>query len=217
MTEIKPWQFIDNEATFRLENPQHNSYLYFPLVNEAGLMSAITPTFNGDVKIDQNAFLTLPVSVEDLRNAHAARNFWVYVEGAGAWSATGGSAVQTVARFGTADPEKVVLEAGFLWHKVSRINPKVGLRAEVINFVPVGADRLELMQVSLTNISGQALKVTPTAAVPMFARSLSSSATSAGRYATSVIVTTSDTTVSGAMAAALPTAPANQPIAARCA
>jgi cellobiose phosphorylase len=165
------WQFIDAEATFRLENPQHSSYLYFPLVNEAGLMSAITPTLNGDIKTGQNAFLTLPVSVEDLHNTRSGRNFWVYVAGVGPWSATGGSAKQTAARFDAANPERVVLEAGFLWHKLSRENPEIGLRAEVINFVPAGADTLELMQVTLTNITDRAVKITPTAAIPLYGRS----------------------------------------------
>jgi len=171
MTKKNTWQFIDSEGTFRLENPHHSSYLYFPLVNEAGLMSAITPTLNGDIKTDQNTFLTLPVSVEDLHNAHAARNFWVYVEGTGPWSTTGGSAVQTAARFLDDGREEVVVEAGFLWHKITRGNPVMGLRAEVINFVPMNNDRVELMQVVLTNISERALKITPTAAVPVYGRS----------------------------------------------
>ena len=137
MTKKTNWQFIDADGCFRLENPHHASYLYFPLVNEAGLMSAITPTLNGDVKTDQNAFLTLPVSVEDLHNTRSARNFWVYVEGVGPWSATGGSAKQTVQRFGDSVPEEVAVEAGFLWHKVIRSNLEIGLLAEVTNFVPM--------------------------------------------------------------------------------
>ena len=119
MSEKNTWQFIDAEGSFRLENPHHTSYLYFPLVNEAGLMSAITPTLNGDIKTDQNAFLTLPISVEDLHNTRSARNFWVYVEGVGPWSATGGSAVQTAQRFGASAPGGEVLAAyGFTAEKV---------------------------------------------------------------------------------------------------
>ena len=55
----------------------------------AGLLSAITPILHGDIKTGQNEFLTLPVSAEDLHNTRSARNFWVYVEGKGPWSATG--------------------------------------------------------------------------------------------------------------------------------
>ena len=73
------WQFIDAQGTFRLPDPHRSSYLYFPLVNEAGMMSSVTPTLNGDAKTDQNTFLLLPTSVEDLRNSRAARNFWLRI------------------------------------------------------------------------------------------------------------------------------------------
>ena len=91
------WRFVDQLGTFGLPDPQKNNYLYFPLVNEAGMMSSITPMLHGDIKTDQNHFLTTPVSVEDLHNARSARNLWVCVEGVGAWSATGNSAARIAA------------------------------------------------------------------------------------------------------------------------
>jgi cellobiose phosphorylase len=123
------WYFVDNTGTFVLENPHRTSYLYFPLVNEAGMMSAITPLLHGDAKTGQNTFLTPPVSVEDLHNSRSARNFWVFVDGVGPWSAAGNSAPQMAHRFVNDDAEQVTLEAGFLWHKVTRDGPQVGLRA----------------------------------------------------------------------------------------
>ncbi len=165
------WQFIDSDGTFRLENPHHTSYIYFPLVNEAGMMSAITPTLNGDIKTGQNAFLSLPVSMEDLHNTRSARNFWVQVAGAEPWSVTGNAASQTAARFSASNPEKVSLEAGFLWHKISRHNPALGLAAEVTNFVPAEDAQVELMQIQITNTSEQPVRFTPTAAIPLYARS----------------------------------------------
>ena len=77
---MKNWHFLDEAGSFQLESPQNVSYLYFPLVNEAGMMSAITPTLNGDIKANLNSFLTLPVSGEDLHNTRSARNFWVFVK-----------------------------------------------------------------------------------------------------------------------------------------
>ena len=71
------WEFIDDDATFRLRNPHRYSSLYFPLGNDAGIFSAITPTLHGDIKSDHNSFLTLPVSVESLHDARSARNFWI--------------------------------------------------------------------------------------------------------------------------------------------
>ena len=165
------WRFIDDEGTFRLENPHHTSYLYFPLVNEAGMMSAIAPTLNGDIKINQNAFLTLPVSMEDLHTSRSARNFWVNVVGADPWSVAGNSALQTAQRFSESAPEAVTLDAGFLWHKVTRKNHALGLQAEVTNFVPASNEQVELMKVTITNIADWSIQVTPTAAIPIYGRS----------------------------------------------
>ncbi len=171
------WQFIDDKGTFVLPDPDRHSYLYFPLVNEGGLVAVVTPTLHGDVKAGQNRFLTLPVSAEDLHISRAARNFWVNVEGHGAWSATGNSARQIAESFVAEDAEQVELQAGFLWHQVTRSNAALGLRAEITNFVPadgdlpVEASLVELMQVVLTNVGPEPLTLTPTAAIPIYGRS----------------------------------------------
>src|SRR5438094_5546124 len=98
------WNFTGQDEVFEAANPDQISRLYFPLCNEAGCLSSITPTLNGDIKAGQNQFLTLPVSEQDLHNTRSARQFWVYVEGRGAWSAT------------AAKPkESSRLQAGALW------------------------------------------------------------------------------------------------------
>jgi hypothetical protein len=76
------------------------------------------------------------------------------------------------------DVERVALEAGFLWHKVTRESPYVGLRAEIVNFVPPSDDQVELMQVTLTNITDRSLAFTPTAAIPMITPSVVNAALS---------------------------------------
>jgi len=168
---VQQWKFIDIQGTFELQNPHHSSYLYFPLVNEAGMMSAVTPLLHGDIKTGQHTFLTPPVSVEDLHNTRSARNFWVYIAGIGAWSATGNSAAQIAQKFSGQGEEGVTLKAGFLWHQVIRENKNIGLRAEITNFVPPTNDQVELMLVQLTNISNQLIQFTPTAAIPIYGRS----------------------------------------------
>ena len=60
---------------------------------------------------------------------------------------------------------------GFLWHKITRESPQIGLRAEIINLVPPSGDQVELMQVTLTNITNRPLTITPTAAIPIYGRS----------------------------------------------
>ncbi len=165
------WFFVDATGTFRLHAPQHTSHLYFPLVNEAGMMSSVTPTLHGDCKTGQNEFLTAPVSVEDLHNTRSARNFWVNAAGYSPWSVTGNSAPQIARAFDADDPDAVTLEAGLLWHQITRENHALGLRAEIMSFVPVGSDPVELMRVRLTNVSDRPIELMATAAIPIYGRS----------------------------------------------
>lgn len=167
-SDPRQWKFIDRQGTFEQADAESGSYLYLPLVNQAGMISSVTPTFNGDAKADQNSFLLLPTSVEDLHNSRSARNFWVLVDGA-PWSATGGSAQQTTKHF-SASAEKATLKAGLLWQSVIRKHAS-GLQAEVTSFVPMSTDRVELMHVVLTNTGSKPLEIVPTAAVPIFGRS----------------------------------------------
>ena len=156
------WRFIDDDAAFIAINSDKVSRLYFPLANEAGIMSSITPKLHGDIKAGQHSFLTLPVSGEDLNNTLYNRNFWLYIDGYGPWSIA----------FGEAD--ETLVEAGFLWHKVIRINKKLGIKAEVLNFVPSQNETLELMSVEIANISKKKLKITATSAIPLYGRSADS-------------------------------------------
>ncbi|MGD8623253.1 MAG: cellobiose phosphorylase [Anaerolineae bacterium] len=178
--DVTGWLFVDDDGTFVLPEPDRHSYLYFPLVNEGGLVSVVTPTLHGDVKTGQNSFLTLPVSAEDLHISRAARNFWVNVAGFGAWSATGNSARQIAQTSTAGRPDQVELEAGFLWHQLTRLSPDLGLRAEITSVVPpdasaaASAGGVELMQVVLANEGRQPLTLTPTAAIPLYGRSADS-------------------------------------------
>ncbi|MFU8827646.1 MAG: cellobiose phosphorylase, partial [Brevefilum sp.] len=158
------WQFVDGQGTFELTDPQANSYLYFPLVNAAGMMSSITPALNGDAKLDQDTFLLMPVSVEDLHNTRSGRNFWVTVNGE-PWLVNRSDAVQPSQAGATH------LQAGLLWHAVYTQHAQSGLRAAVVNFVPVTDDHVELMRVTLTNQGDAVLDLVPTAAIPIFGRS----------------------------------------------
>ena len=78
------WNFIDKKGTFVCENAREVNQLYFPICNEAGMKASVTPCLNGDAKKNQNEFLYLPVSVEDLHNNRSGRNFWVYTKEQGA-------------------------------------------------------------------------------------------------------------------------------------
>ena len=132
----RAWFFQGDQGEFALEQPERNTGLYFPLVNEAGMMSAITPNLHGQVTSGHNTFLTEPVSVMDLHNSKASRNFWVYIQGEGAWSVSGNSPRQQSELYAE-EKEASFVEAGFLWHKVTREHRTNGLKAETINFFPM--------------------------------------------------------------------------------
>ena len=171
---MEQYQFIDNEGTFTLENPELTSYLYFPIANEAGMMSSVTPSFGGDAKTGQNTFLLEPVSSENLHNNKSTRNFWFRLEekkaGHNIWSATGVSAWQEAQKF-TQEKEETKLEAGLLYQKMTRTCKELGLQSEVTVFAPVTDAQIELMKVTVENIGEETLTLTPLAAVPLYARS----------------------------------------------
>ena len=77
--------FLDRDGTFLIEKPENYSYLYFPAAGEHGIKSSLTPNLGGDIKINQNAFLMEPVSVENLLINRSGRSFWCRVEDLGYW------------------------------------------------------------------------------------------------------------------------------------
>ena len=163
-------EFIDKQGTFCLKNAERSSYLYFPLANEQGMRSCVTPLLGGDAKGDQNTFLLQPVSSEELHNNRSTRNFWCRFSDGRVWSATGVSAAQEAERF-SGQEEKTELLAGMMWHKITRTAEKLGIRSEVTSYVPYDAGKLEVMMVTIENIGTEEYVVTPIAAVPLYARS----------------------------------------------
>ena len=92
-------KFEGIDGTFLMEQPENYSYLYFPIAGEKGLKSSVTPNLGGDSKINQEAFLLEPVSVENLHNNRNGRNFWCSLDGEGSWSAVGSSAEEEFNKF----------------------------------------------------------------------------------------------------------------------
>lgn len=166
---MQGYQFADENGSFQLEGAENDLGLYFPIAGEHGLKSAITPNLAGDAKLDQNHFLLEPTSIGDLVDSRSSRNFWCAIEGAGVWSATGMSAEQEAARF-TAGQDTSKVEAGLMWHKVSRSSKKHSLHSEITSFVAF-QNNVEVMQVKLTNTGKEAMTFTAYAAIPIYGRS----------------------------------------------
>lgn len=165
---MKKLYFLDDDGTFRLEDPEEVSGLYFPLAGEDGLKSAVTPNLGGDCKLDQETFLLEPVSVENLHTSRSTRNFWCITEN-GCWSASGVSAAQEAARF-TDEQDKSELTAGLMWQTVRRRTKTPGLCSEITSFVPVH-ENVEIMFVRITNTGDKDREITGAAAIPIYGRS----------------------------------------------
>ncbi len=160
------WKFKDNSATFVSKNACDVKTLYFPLCNNYPIMSSLTPRLHGDIKTNYNSFLLEPISRVDLSNSKSSRNFWIYINPKKIWSATG-----VTKDLETVKNDEFKFEAGLLWQKITRQNKKIGLKAEITSFIPSTGEPVEIMHVNITNISSKEIKFTPTAAIPIFARS----------------------------------------------
>lgn len=164
-------EYLNKNGTFRLTNPTNIHELYFPLCNESGLMSSVTPILHGDIKTDQRHFITQPVTVEDLHNTKSARNFWLNIKGKGSMSATGNSARQNSLYFTGEDKSERIVEAGPLWHKLTYKDSEFKIICETISFVPANDDKVEITYISIYNQDVNEITFTPTSAIPLYARS----------------------------------------------
>ncbi len=167
---MKPITFIDEHGSFTMKQPENTNYLYFPLASEAGLKSSVTPNLGGDAKTDQETFLLEPVSSENLHNNSSTRNFFFVTYDSDVYSATGVSARQENDRFSPSQDESE-LSAGFMWHTVKRVSKSSPLlETSVTTFVPKD-DNVEIMYVTVRNLSYEELSLTPYAAIPIYGRS----------------------------------------------
>ncbi len=162
-------QFLEEDGTFQIKNPENTNYLYFPLAGTGGMKSAVTPNFGGDAKLDQESFLYEPVSSENLHNNRSSRNFWVIADGTEIWSATGQSAEAECAK-GTDEQDESSLEAGPLWLSVLRKSKKYQLSSEITMFVPV-TENVEVIRVRIKNESDHARKLALVTGIPIYGRS----------------------------------------------
>ena len=151
-----------NDGRFELKDFENYNYLYFPLCNHNGLKCSITPTFNGDIKIDQHHFALPPSSNLDLINPNNARNVYFKVNN-NLWNITGNTIYQMV------NKDETLLECGFLYQKVKRVSKD--FMVEVTSFVPEHKYNFEMHKVVFTNTSNKVLEVTPCVAIPIYGRS----------------------------------------------
>ena len=155
------YQFHNDGITFSSKEACAIKTIYAPLCGSdaSGLKSAISPFLSGDIKLDKYHYLTKPASREDLR--YPLREFFVFIKGKGVFSLAQESS-----------PNSAVMTMGPLWHSLERTHKKAGLLLSAVHVVPSSNETLELAKITIKNISHKKISFTPTAAIPIFARSL---------------------------------------------
>ncbi len=166
------FEYLNSDGKFKLDKADENSYLYFPIGNDAGVMANVTPNLHGDNKTGQNSFLLEPVSVEGLHTTNNGRNIWFRINKNIVWAVNGCSPLQVMVKHEADETKKdvVSIEAGKLWHKMTRSNPSLGISVAVLNYAPTGY-QAEMMKVTVFNTSNEKLTLEPTIAIPLYGRS----------------------------------------------
>ena len=164
------WRFIDAQGSFEARYPSAISGLYYPLCNEAGMLSAITPDMKGDLKMDQNHFFLKPVSVEDLADASWQRALWLQVHSGSMHDSALWNVADGVFPLRQLEIEET-MAAGPGWVQVVRDNAALRLRAEWTSFVPSDPYLAECHLITIENTGAENIFFTAVPAVPVFARS----------------------------------------------
>lgn len=148
------YAFLDAQGTFEVKEPAND--LYFPLANETGLLSYLTPSLQGTLTLDQHSFLAPPLVREDLTHSRSSFNFWLSFKSGHPWSVSGPS---------------TTVQAGLLWHQTTRVDKKLGLSALTLSYVPAEDATFQVMIVQITNTSKKKMSFTATSAIPLYGRS----------------------------------------------
>ncbi len=153
--------YLDDGVSFASTQAAGMREIYLPLCaqDDRGIKSSITPFLSGDIKIDISHYLTKPASRQDLR--YPLRNFFIRTDDGGVFSL-----------FDRDSVGRARVDIGQLWHKLTNRSDQLGVVLEAVNFVPVSGDNVELMMVTVRNISDQPMCLTAVGCIPVFGRPL---------------------------------------------
>ncbi|MCF7874205.1 MAG: cellobiose phosphorylase [Candidatus Omnitrophica bacterium] len=153
------YKFNNNTEEFTVKDAhKHNNY--FPLTNKSGsLLSSISPNLAGDIKKDNDHFLTPPATAIDLKhNPLVRRDFFIKIKVS--------SKKEEIIRL--SDPYPGQLQAGFFYHKLTKYTKLIDI--EILNFIPYNLD-IEVMQIKVKNKSKKNLDISAYSAIPLYGRS----------------------------------------------
>lgn len=162
------WRFVNSDGEFSAEAFEQVNRLYFPIANEAGLRSWVSPHLQGSPAASHNEYLGLPLSAEDLSNSLVHRGFWVVEKSGTPFSLSSISPDGLKVHLGKAS---ATIQAGPGWFSITKsARGRFSVRAML--WAPSDVDdKIELMQVEVINTSRRKLEFNAYAAIPLFARS----------------------------------------------
>lgn len=164
------WSYLgDQKGSFQARNADHTSRLYFPLMNEAGMRSSITPELKGDISGGFDQYLMPPVVTEDLHRSLNARYVWIKGTDTAPWNINGLSPDQQSKKW-TSEAEKSEIIARPGLFTLSRQHPIWPLDTHISVFVPSGQDQVELWKIELRNTGSDPIELNPYMALPLYGR-----------------------------------------------
>lgn len=170
------WAFVhegggsEADGEFLAVHSEQVNRLYFPLVNEAGMRSWVTPRLQGSPAISHNEYLGVPLTCEDLPHHLAHRGFWLLDRKGGSVMPLGcaGGACHRDAD----DRLGAVVNAGLGWFRVTRRGLGGRLHVSATLWCPADvSEPIEVMLVEVRNRSSSTVELDAYAAIPIFARS----------------------------------------------
>lgn len=164
------WKFSsDNDGSFVSPDADYISRLYFPLMNQAGMKSSVTPELKGDICRSFGNYLTVATVTEELHRNMTGRNFWLKIDGQKPWSVAGTGVFQKSAKWlNNSEYSEVQGKIGAF--SVVRGNRSLGLRVTTTVFVPANEDVVEIMYIEIENLGNSKIEFIPTSALPVFGR-----------------------------------------------
>jgi len=148
------YTFSNKKGVFTLKSPNLHTDLYLPLTNAKGtILSSISPRLAGDIKRNNDHFLTPPASIEDIKhNLLCRRDFFLMFP-------------DKLIRI--SEHKRSSLEIGMLYQKLFCIYPEIEIN--ITNFVPHAIDA-EVMWINIRNRTRKNISFVPTSFIPLYGR-----------------------------------------------
>ncbi len=144
--------------------------LYFPIANEAGMLSWTSPQLHGSAAISHHEHLSVPLTAEDLPHTLVHRDFWIVEESHRPFSVAGLSPEELSPRHHPSS--ETGIEAGIGWFTLNRRGPNRRFLATATLWCPADFhEPVEILRVVVTNTSSHPIRFIPYAAIPLFCRS----------------------------------------------